>query len=154
MRGFRNKVRLRWLRRGGLTLVAGIAFAATVFGQSGSGQSSSPSQSSNSEKKDKNSEPATTKLKLIITDSNGKPVGNASVYVRFNETVGVFHKDKQAELNLKTNDDGTVKVPEVPQGKILIQVVAKGLHTYGKWYDIEKAEETVEIKLEPPPHWY
>jgi Carboxypeptidase regulatory-like domain len=135
-------------------LVAGIVFAATVFGQSGAGESSSQNQPNSSEKKDKNSEPATTKLKLIVTDSNGKPVGNASVYVRFNETVGVFHKDKQAELNLKTNEDGTVKVPEVPQGKILIQVVAKGLHTYGKWYDIEKAEETVQIKLEPAPHWY
>ena len=76
------------------------------------------------------------------------------MYVRFNESSGVFHKDKLAELNLKTNQDGTVKVPDIPQGKILIQVIAKGLHTYGKWYDIEKNEETVQIKLDPPPHWY
>ena len=31
----------------------------------------------------------------------------------------------------------SVKVPAVPAGKILIQVIAKGLHTFGKWYDIE-----------------
>ena len=117
-------------------------------------QSDSPDKSSNANKKDKNSEPPTTRLKIEITDPNGKPVGNASVYVRFNQTGGPLHKDKLAELNLKTNDDGSVKVPEIPQGKILIQVIAKGWHTYGKWYDIEKDEDTIEIKLEPPPHWY
>jgi hypothetical protein len=42
----------------------------------------------------------------------------------------------------------------VPQGKILIQVIAKGLHTYGKWYDIEKDQDTIEIKLDPAPRWY
>ena len=131
-----------------------------AFAQSDGGQSSSQSQSggadksSNSGKKDKSSEPATVRLRIEVTDPKDKPVGNASVYVRFNQTSGVLHKDKLAELNLKTNEDGTVKVPEIPQGKILIQVIAKGLHTYGKWYDIEKEEETVQIKLEPPPHWY
>jgi hypothetical protein len=81
-------------------------------------------------------------------------VGNASVYVRFNQTVGLLHKDKLVEMNFKTNEDGSVKVPEIPQGKVLIQVVAKGWHTYGKWYDIEKPEDTVQIKLDPPPRWY
>jgi hypothetical protein len=63
-------------------------------------------------------------------------------------------KDKLAELSFKTNEDGTVKVPAVPQGKILIQVIAKGWHTFGKWYDIDKAQDTIAIKLEAPPHWY
>ena len=86
--------------------------------------------------------------------SEDKPVGNASVYLRFNEAGGFLHKDKLAELSFKTNEDGTVKVPPVPIGKILIQVVAKGLHTYGKWYDIGKNPDTIEIKLEKTPHWY
>jgi hypothetical protein len=102
----------------------------------------------------KNSVPGTTRLKIIVTNSADKPVGNASVYVRFNEPGGFLRKDKLAELSFKTNEDGSVKVPAVPQGKILIQVIAKGWHTYGKWYDIEKDQDTVEIKLEPPPHWY
>jgi hypothetical protein len=57
-------------------------------------------------------------------------------------------------MNFKTNDDGSVKVPEVPIGRILIQVVAKGYHTYGKWYDIAKDPDLISIKLDPPPHWY
>lgn len=76
------------------------------------------------------------------------------MYVRFNESGGFLHKDKLSELSFKTNEDGTVKVPLVPIGKILIQVIAKGLHTYGKWYDIGKDPDTIEIKLEKPPHWY
>ncbi|HVB87220.1 MAG TPA: carboxypeptidase-like regulatory domain-containing protein [Candidatus Dormibacteraeota bacterium] len=96
-----------------------------------------------------------TKLKLLVLDPDGKPVGNASVYVRFYaESGGLLHHDKLAELDLKTNNDGTVKVPPVPQGKILIQVIAKGWHTFGKWYDVEKNQQSITIKLEAPPHWY
>jgi hypothetical protein len=122
-------------------------------------QSSTQSQQAPPDKPDKkdkkSSEPATVKLRIEVTSAaDGKPVGNASVYVRFNESGGFLHKDKLAELNLKTNQDGSAKVPEVPQGKILIQVIAKGWHTFGKWYDIETDEQTIQVKLEPPPHWY
>jgi hypothetical protein len=113
-----------------------------------------PAAQSKDDKTKKSDDAPTTRLRIRVTDSNDKPVGNASIYVRFNESGGLFHHDKLAEMNFKTNEDGSVKVPEVPQGKILIQVVAKGLHTYGKWYEIDKDEATVEIKLDPPPHWY
>ena len=118
-------------------------------------QSATPDQPASRGKKDqKSNEPAKVKLKIQLTSPDDKPIGNASVYVRFNESGGLFHHDKLAELNLKTNQDGSVKVPEIPQGNILIQVVAKGWRTYGKWYDIETDEQTISIKLDPPPHWY
>jgi len=94
-----------------------------------------------------------TKLRIRVT-ANDKPLGNATVYVRFNMPGGLLHRDKLAELDFKTNEDGSVKVPDVPRGKILIQVVAKGWHTYGKWYDIESEQESIDIKLVPPPKWY
>jgi nitrogen fixation protein FixH len=149
-----------WLPRLGFFLLIVCTCATTVASQSDDRQSRSQSQSSdadkssNSEKKDKNADPPTVKLRIEVSGPNGKPVGNASVYVRFNQPGGTFHKDKLAELNMKTNEDGSVKVPEVPQGKILIQVIAKNLHTFGKWYDIQKDAETIQIKLDPPPHWY
>jgi len=97
----------------------------------------------------------TTKLQIRVLDPEGKPVGNASVYVRFYTETGRFlHHDKLAELDLKSNEDGSVKVPPVPQGKILIQVIAKDLHSFGKWYDVEKTQQSIVIKLEAPPHWY
>lgn len=102
----------------------------------------------------KSSESGTTKLKIIVTTREDKPIGNASVYVRFNTSGGFLRHEKQVEMNFKTNQDGSVKVPEIPQGKVLVQVIAKGWHTYGEWYDVEKDEETIAIKLAPPPHWY
>jgi hypothetical protein len=121
--------------------------------QSAAQETPPPDKPTESKKDTKPSDPTTTKLRIRVTASD-KPVGNASVYVRFPVAGGLFHKDKLAELNLKTNEDGSAKVPDIPRGKILIQVVAKGWKTYGKWYEINSDEQTVEIKLEPPPHWY
>jgi len=117
---------------------------------------SSAVSASSSSSKDGQSSPdsATTKLKIVVTNANDKPVANASVYIRFNSPGGFMHHDKQIELDLKTNQDGSAKIPDVPTGKILLQVVAKGWHTYGKWYDLQSGEQTIAIKLEAPPHWY
>lgn len=111
-----------------------------------------PSAAGKDEKQSPNS--GTTRLRIQVT-ANDKPVGNAAVYVRFNTSGGLLRKDKLAELDFKTNEDGSVKVPEIPRGRILIQVVAKGWHTYGKWYEIETDQETIQIKLAPlGTHWY
>jgi hypothetical protein len=131
-------------------LLTGIAAAQ----QDNSDQSGSKEQSSQKEKKDQTSKQPTVKLKIQVSTNKDKPVGNASVYVRFNQSGGVFHHDKLAELNLKTNQDGSVKVPEIPQGQIMIQVIAPGWHTFGQWFDVEKDEDLIKITLEPPPHLY
>jgi hypothetical protein len=117
---------------------------------------SEQAQPDKADKKDKkSSQSATVKLRIeVASAADGKPIGNASVYVRFNESGGFLHREKLTELNFKTNQDGSAKIPEVPQGKILIQVIAKGWHTFGKWYEIETEEQTIQIKLDPPPHWY
>jgi len=130
-------------------LLTGVAVAR----QNNSDQSDGNAQSTQKEKKDQKSQPM-VKLKIQVSTNKDKPIDNASVYVRFNQSGGVFHHDKLAELNLKTNQDGSVKVPEIPQGQIMIQVIAPGWHTFGKWYDIEKEEELIQINLEPPPHLY
>jgi hypothetical protein len=95
-----------------------------------------------------------TRLKIRVTTDADKPVANASVYVRFNTSGGFLRHDKLSEMNFKTNQDGSVKVPEIPQGKVLIQVIATGWHTFGQWYDVDKQEESIAIKLAQPPHWY
>lgn len=100
---------------------------------------------------DDHGDEGTVKIKIHVTAGDkDKPVSNASVYVRYPEHKG----GKLLELDLKTNEDGTVKVPELPKGKILIQVVAPGWKTFGKYYDLEKDEEEVAIHLENRPRWY
>ena len=71
-------------------------------------QSDKPSTSSqpsaadkSSQKDDQASDGTTTRLKIHVTNSQDKPVGNASVYVRFNQAGGFMHKDKLAELRFQ-----------------------------------------------------
>jgi hypothetical protein len=137
-------------------MLAGMLWAATAFAQADKPNSSAAQDQSDAkgQKDPKSSEARTTKIRIRVTTKDDKPVGNASVYVRYYASGGFLRHEKLAELDLKTNQDGSVKVPEIPQGKILIQVIAKGWHTYGKWFDVQKDEESIAIQLEPPPHWY
>jgi hypothetical protein len=102
----------------------------------------------------KSSEQPTVRLRIQVNGNTGKAVANASVYVRYNKPGGILHKDKLAELDLKTNGEGSVRVPPVPQGNIMVQVIAPGWHTFGKWYEINKDEESISITLDPPTRWY
>lgn len=101
--------------------------------------------------------PSGSGVLLRIEVTGGKkdtPVESASIYVRYPED-GRSIRKKLVEMNLKTNAEGTTRVPvRLPRGKVLIQVVASGWKTFGRWYDIEKPEETIKIKLEDPPRWY
>jgi hypothetical protein len=138
-----------------------VLFSGRAIGQdtqsSQSGSTGGTSQNQPAPKNDKAQSSAnsgTVKIHITVTDPHDQPVSNASVYVRYNEQGSFLHHEKLAELNFKTNQEGSVKVPEVPQGRVLIQVIAKDWHTFGKWYDMDKDEETVSIKLEPPAKWY
>ena len=105
-----------------------------------------PGQSDKPAKPDKN---ATTRLRIEVTggDAN-KPVADASVYVRYPD-------DKKFELDLKTNQEGIARSPEIRQGKILIQIVAPGWKTYGEYHDISETEPTIQVHLlRPTTHWY
>ena len=94
--------------------------------------------------------------RVTIEVSGGEksvPVENASVYLKYVEEHAV-KKNKHVELNVKTNRDGTAHIPETPTGRVLIQVVADGWKTYGRWYDITEAKQTIKVRLEKPPRWY
>ena len=84
---------------------------------------------------------------------NDTPIENASVYVKYIEERKIL-KDKKVELNVKTNRDGAAHIPGAPMGRVLIQVVADGWKTYGRWYDINEAKQTFKVHLEKPPKWY
>jgi hypothetical protein len=92
---------------------------------------------------------ATSRVRIEVTggDAN-KPVPDASVYIRFPEK-------KKVELDLKTNLEGIARSPEIPQGKILIQIVVSGWKTYGEYHDITEPEQTIQIHLvRPTTRWY
>ncbi len=106
------------------------------------------------DKKQKSDDSLTTRIRIVITGGEqDHPIAGASVYVRFTEPK-FLHKDKRVEMNLKTSLEGVVKVPEIPRGKTEIQVIAPGWKTYGKWFDLQKDEETINIRLDRPTKWY
>ena len=101
--------------------------------------------------------PKTDSMSRVTIEVSGgekdAPVENASVYLKYVEERKIM-KDKKVELNVKTNRDGTAHIPETPTGRVLIQVVAEGWKTYGRWYDITEAKQTIKVHLEKPPRWY
>lgn len=93
-------------------------------------------------------------LQIVVTGGDpGKPVDNASVYVRYEEPRFLRHPRK-IELDLKTDLAGIAKVRDVPRVKIMIQVVKDGWRPFGQYYVLDKEEETIKIHLKPPAHWY
>lgn len=81
------------------------------------------------------------------------PVENASVYLKYVEERKIL-KDKKKELNVKTNREGRARIPDAPVGKVLIQIVADGWKTYGRWVEITEANQVIKVHLERPPKWY
>src|SRR5713226_2421290 len=96
----------------------------------------------------------TVRLTIAVTGGDEKkPVDSASVYVKFVEA-RMLAKDKKIEMNLKTNVSGVCHSPEIPRGKVLIQVIAPGWKTFGEYYEVDQAEQTINIALSRPPKWY
>ena len=97
-----------------------------------------------------------TTLQIVVTNQDGKPIDNASVVVKFKggHKVEHFGLNLRTEWELKTSQEGIAKVPSIPQGKILIQVIAKNYQTFGDTYDVREEEKTIEIKLNRPQSQY
>jgi uncharacterized GH25 family protein len=97
-----------------------------------------------------------TKLNVVVKTQSGKPIDRAAVVVRFIEGHSVVKLGKaiRTTFEMRTNQEGEVKIPSIPQGKIRIQVIAKGYQTFGQVFDIADDEKTVDIALNPPQQQY
>ena len=99
---------------------------------------------------------AMTKINVHVTTPGGKPIDHADVVVKFVSGRSVIELGKKiiTSWEMRTNQEGIAKVPEVPQGNILVQVIAKGYQTFGQTYEIDELEKTVEVKLNSPQEQY
>ena len=98
--------------------------------------------------------PAAKRLRIKVTGGEKNvAVENASVYLKYVEEKKLG-KDRQYALNVKTNRSGVAHVPDPPLGKVLIQIVADGWKTYGKYYELADLGEVIKIHLDRPPKWY
>ncbi len=97
-----------------------------------------------------------TTLTISVQSPGGKPVEGASVIVKFvkGRDAAKFGKKIRKEWELRTNQEGLVKIPPIPQGTILVQIIAKGYQTFGQNFDVAEEERTLDIKLNPPQPQY
>ncbi len=97
-------------------------------------------------------DPPMTKLRIEVKTLSDKPVERASVVVRFVEGRSVTKLGKKIITNweTRTNQEGVARIPSIPQGKVRIQVIAKGYQTFGDVFEVNEEEKTIEVKLNPP----
>jgi hypothetical protein len=97
-----------------------------------------------------------TKLKIDVRTLGDKPVDRASVIVQFVEGRSIVKLGKKIHTRweVRSNQDGIAKIPAIPQGKIRVQVIAKGFQTFGQVFDVDEEEKTLQIKLNPPQPQY
>lgn len=99
---------------------------------------------------------ALTRLRIDVKTLGGKPIERASVVVNFVEGRSAMKLGKKIikHWEIRTNQDGIAKLPTIPQGKVKIQVIAKGYQTFGDFFEVNEEEKTIEIKLNPPQPQY
>jgi hypothetical protein len=97
-----------------------------------------------------------TKIRIVLKDRAGKPVDHASVVVRFVQGHSVVKLGKaiRTTFELRSNQEGEARIPSIPQGKIRVQVIAKGYQTFGQIFDVTEEEKTLDITLNPPQQQY
>ena len=84
---------------------------------------------------------------VVLRDSDGEPVKNASVVIHFLRKDGSEEPDG---LQLKTDADGRASIDDIPYGNLRLQVVAHRLQTYGDDVVLNQAKEEFVIRLKPP----
>jgi Carboxypeptidase regulatory-like domain len=97
-----------------------------------------------------------TTLTISVKSQSGKPVEYASVIVKFQKghSVAKLGKKIRKEWELRTNQEGLVKIPPIPQGTILVQIIAKDYQTFGQNFEVDEEQKTLDIKLNPPQPQY
>ena len=97
-----------------------------------------------------------TKILIQVKTQAGRPIEQAEVVVNFTEGRSALNIGRNVRIayDVHTNQDGEVKIPSIPQGKIRFLVSAKGYQTFGQIIEIKEEQKTVEITLNPPQPQY
>jgi hypothetical protein len=97
-----------------------------------------------------------TTLTISVKSPGGRPVENASVIVKFvkGRSKAKLGAKIRKEWELRSNQEGVAKIPPIPQGTILIQIIAKDYQTFGQNFDVDEEQKTIDITLNPPQPQY
>jgi hypothetical protein len=97
-----------------------------------------------------------TAISVTVKDRYGKPIDNAAVILDFlgSHQITKLGRRRQTHWEVHTNQEGSARFPSIPQGTIQLQVVAKNHQTFGKKFDIDTDQKTIDVKLNPPQEQY
>ena len=97
-----------------------------------------------------------TRLTVQVNSADtGKPIDRASVIVRFRHGLNpVKMKKIITNWETKTSQQGSVSIPEMPMGEVMIQVIAEHYQTFGDIFQLSMPEQTIAIKLNAPQTQY
>jgi hypothetical protein len=100
--------------------------------------------------------PPGTKLTVQVNSSDtGRPIDRASVIVRFRHGLNPIKMKKlTTSWETKTNQMGSVTIPEIPMGEVTIQIIADHYQTFGDVFELNMPDQTIAIKLNPPQVQY
>jgi len=100
-------------------------------------------------------DPMTT-LRVEVTNHKEQPVARASVTLRFEEgrSLNKLGKKLRRHWETRTNQQGVASFPPIPQGKVLLLVIADNYQTYGARVELDEEEKTIQVKLNPPQPQY
>jgi hypothetical protein len=97
-----------------------------------------------------------TLIRIEVKTLAGKPIERASVIVRFlgGRSAAKLGRKARTSWETRSNQEGVAKIPQIPKGKIRVQVNVKGYQTFGQDFQVEEDERTLEIKMNPPQPQY
>jgi hypothetical protein len=99
-----------------------------------------------------------TKLSISVHTPGGHPIDRAEVIVRWHANkkhpAARYGRAVNTTFEMRTNQEGKVTLPPIPQGSILVQVNAKGYQTFGQVYEIDEEQKDIDVSLNPPQQQY
>ena len=99
-----------------------------------------------------------TKLNISVHTPGGHPIDRAEVIVRWHANkkhpAARYGRAVNTTFEMRTNQEGKVTVPPIPQGSILVQVNAKGYQTFGQVFEIDEEQKDIDVALNPPQQQY
>lgn len=97
-----------------------------------------------------------TIITVAVKNHEDKPVDNAAVILDFlgSRQYQKLGRRKPVHWEMHTNQRGMAKFPPIPRGTLQVQVVASNYQTFGKSFDVDSEEKTVDVTLNPPQPQY
>lgn len=90
------------------------------------------------------------RIDVTVLNPKGEPVPNAGVVLRqICDLRGKKVKDG-VDVELKADQNGKAGLDGFVEGKVLVQVIASGLQTFGKVYTIHTQHQSITVRLQSP----